>query len=99
MHRSLRVGLVSAAALAVAGCVGSVGPEAGEPGGTTPRSPGASTGMPPAGTPTFGPPPVAPSPMEVIVPPRPDAPAACRTPRPGPSPLRRLTRFEYDNTI
>src|SRR5438876_69801 len=33
------------------------------------------------------------------LPPDPGATAACRTPSPGPSPLRRLSRAEYANTV
>jgi hypothetical protein len=42
------------------------------------------------------PPPVDPSGPP---PPLPSPPAACRTRDPGPAPLRRLTRWEYDNTV
>lgn len=65
-----------------------VSPTAAVPTGVTPPPPGNVT---PGVTPTV---PTAPS----VVPP-PPADTSCDTPQPGRTPLRRLTRFEYSNTI
>ena len=99
-HRSSTLAVLAAGvAIAVGGCVGTVGdgrggegkgpapgPGGGQPGGgpgMTPGTPGGSPGMP-GGGPGNPPPPAA---------------TMCRQDQIGISPLRRLTRVEYDNTI
>ena len=66
------------------GCTGSIGE--GRPSPGTGNVPGSGTG--PGGSPGSGNAPVAP-----------DAPRTCSASQLGPSPLHRLTRLEYDNTI
>jgi hypothetical protein len=95
-------------ALAAAGCTGTIG-GSGDQGGVGPSgpagpggmNPGNATGNPGTGGPmTGGPmtggnlPPPGGDPLE----PRRDTPA-CKDIKPGPAPMRRLTRAEYDNTI
>src|SRR5687767_2964247 len=76
----------------LAGCSGSIGaarsPQPGAPGAPSPGSPPSSPGVP--GVPNPGQPPVN-------VPPR--APTVCKADQVGLSPMRRLTRIEYDNSI
>src|SRR4051812_26586643 len=76
-----------AVAIALGACSGTIDPA--NPGGPGPaKSPPAMT---PGGEPL---PPIGASPLE------PDRKsAACKTVKPGPAPLRRLTRAEFDNTI
>jgi hypothetical protein len=95
-----RPGRAAALALALSaapGCLGMVGEGGGGP-ATPPvaapgqRTPGAGALPDPAGGPPL--PPVGAHPLE------PDrASPACQTIEPGPAPLRRLTRTEYDNTV
>jgi hypothetical protein len=89
MVRWQAISIVLALALALAGCTGQVqdGNRGDDPAsGRPPTEPssGASPGLPPVGA----------HPLE---PDRSDP--ACREIQPGPAPLRRLTRVEYDNTI
>ena len=87
-------------AAAVAGCNGSIdGSGSGSAGPTGKPSPGGSPTAP-GGSPTSPGAPAAPQgpvgahPLE----PRRDTPA-CKQVNPGPAPLRRLTRGEYDRTV
>jgi hypothetical protein len=85
-----------AMALALAGCTGSI--EGGK-GGTSPpttKPPGNGGGASGGGpmTPPVELPPMGSHPLE----PKRDT-AACKAINPGPAPVRRLTRAEYDNTV
>jgi hypothetical protein len=70
--------------LVLAGCTGNIARDNG------PGSSGGSGGSNDKGTGGNPLPPLGPDPM---------ATAACKTPAPGPSPLRRLSRAEYANTV
>jgi hypothetical protein len=76
-----------------AACTGAIDPSSGGGPGKTPGSP--STGGPAVPPPTSGPlPPLGDGPFG------PDRSLpACKNIDPGPSPIRRLTRSEYDNTV
>ncbi len=81
--------LVLPLVLAAAACTGMVGESASPGPGSVPGAPGARPD--PSGAPLPGP---GSHPLE------PDrTSAACREVDPGPAPLRRLTRTEYDNTV
>src|SRR5688572_14648052 len=85
--------------LAAGACTGTIegggaarGPDGRSPiSPGTPGTPGGSTG---GSSPTAPTGPVGSHPLE----PRRDS-AACREINPGPAPIRRLTRFEYDRTV
>ncbi len=94
--------LVAALALTLTGCTGMVGdggtsPASGSAPGSKPNTPGVSnpgtgaTTDPMTGTML---PPVGSSPMEPV-----RESEACKAIKPGPAPIRRLTRQEYDNTL
>ena len=96
--------LCAALSLALAGCSGAIDGTK-QPGGSSGPSPSGSSGgrpgpsnpgsgsVPDPGTGTMLPP-VGSNPLE------PDrSSATCRDINPGPSPVRRLTRVEYDNTV
>jgi hypothetical protein len=86
----------SALLLALAGCTGAI--DAGSSGPGKPVSPGGKGGPGPGPMSGGGGPGNSLPPLDDTG--GPDrTTAACRTIRPGPSPLRRLTRGEYDRTV
>ncbi len=101
--RRARSSLSLVAAAFLAGCSGSIGDGGGETKGST-TAPGnggpGAVGPGPSGP--AGPGPAGPGPTGrgSSTPPQSGGPApTCSTVDPGPSPLRRLTRVEYDNTV
>lgn len=83
------LGIVGLGAAALVGCTGSIagGPGAASSGADDPANP--EPGLPP--------PPDRPP---IVTPPGTPVPSACATTvSPGRSPVRRLTRFEYNNTV
>ena len=98
--------MILAAVLAMAGCTGAIGGSGPKPAGGGPSTPPSGSGSPgpggpsvPGGSPgTSSPgatlPPIGADPLE------PDrSKPACKDIKPGPAPIRRLTRTEYDNTV
>ena len=98
--------MILAAILAMAGCTGAIGGSGPKPAGGGPSTPPSGSGSPgpggpsvPGGSPgTSSPgaslPPIGADPLE------PDrSNPACKDINPGPAPIRRLTRTEYDNTV
>jgi hypothetical protein len=67
------------------------GASSGQPGPGAAGGTGTDPGPGPGGTPV-GPPPIAPPAASAVE-------MACKTRDPGPAPIRRLTRWEYDNTV
>jgi hypothetical protein len=98
---------VAALALLGVGCTGAIGDSAGSPGGPGGGNAGGNSpgqgpppggGQPPGAVPDPGTgaplPPLGTNPLE------PDRSSpACKNIDPGPAPLRRLTRAEYDHTV
>jgi hypothetical protein len=90
----------AAVVLAAAGCTGRIdgsSPPVPGGGGAPPPSPGGSPpgpGNPGPSNPGPGPGPTTPPPSGAA-----GAPTTCGPDQIGPSPLRRLTRLEYDNTV
>jgi hypothetical protein len=86
--RVLVTSFICCGSLLAFGCTGSIdGSEPGAPGSNTPGAPGASPA--PGSSDPGGTPPGAPAP----------APTGTCSSQLGPSPLHRLTRVEYDNTV
>ena len=87
------------AALVLAGCNGSIGGSDGTgPGGGPSTGGPAQPGGGPSGPGSPGPGPIGPGPGTGSGP-NTGPTSSCSTIDPGPSPLRRLTRIEYDNTV
>jgi Protein of unknown function (DUF1592)/Protein of unknown function (DUF1588)/Protein of unknown function (DUF1595)/Protein of unknown function (DUF1587)/Protein of unknown function (DUF1585) len=99
MTVDVRAPAVALAALILAGCNGSIGGDgtgtSGGPAVGGPSQPGGPGG--PGGPGSPGPGPVGPGPGGSG--PGAGPTSSCSTIDPGPSPLRRLTRIEYDNTV
>jgi hypothetical protein len=98
--------MILAAILTMAGCTGAIGGSGPKPAGGGPSTPPSGSGSPGPGSPSVpggGPgtstpgatlPPIGADPLE------PDRRnPACKDIDPGPAPLRRLTRTEFDNTV